>query len=168
LVDQLHPVAEARQITLRGEWEDTLVVEGDAGWLERLLLNLMDNAIKFTHPGGEVVVRVRPDRSTVRLEVSDTGIGMTPDVVARVFERFYRADPARSSTGSGSGLGLTLVAWIVDRHGGSVVVHSEPGRGSTFVVTLPRPMAVSDEPVEHDTEIAGAGAGANGADFSRH
>jgi heavy metal sensor kinase len=136
LVDQLNPVAEARQITLGGEWGEPIFVEGDSGWLERLLLNLIDNAIKFTVEGGQVTVRVRRAGGTARLEVADSGIGMTPDVVAHIFERFYRADPARS-TGSGSGLGLTLVAWIVDRHGGSITVQSEPGRGSTFVVTLP-------------------------------
>jgi heavy metal sensor kinase len=154
LVDQLHPVAEAQQIALRGEWHEPVFVEGDAGWLERMVLNLIDNAIKFTQPGGEVLVRVRPARGTVRLEVSDTGIGMTPEVVARVFERFYRADPARSSTGSGSGLGLTLVAWIVDRHGGSVVVQSEPGHGSTFVVTLPRYMPADQPESTHTSDAA--------------
>jgi heavy metal sensor kinase len=136
LVDQLHPVAEARQITLRGDWEDAVFVDGDAGWIERLLLNLIDNAVKFTPPGGEVHVRVRRVGKTARIEVQDTGIGMSPDVVAHVFERFYRADPARSSTGSGSGLGLTLVAWIVDRHGGRITVESTPGVGSLFIVTL--------------------------------
>ena len=80
---------------------------------------------------------------------------MTPDVVAHVFERFYRADPARSSTGSGSGLGLTLVAWIVDRHGGRITVQSEPGAGSTFIVTLPMRAAPGSEA---RAEAAGSGA----------
>jgi heavy metal sensor kinase len=137
LVDQLHPVAEASDIALRGEWDDAVFVKGDAGWLERLLLNLMDNAVKFTPPGGEVVVRVRREGKTARIEVSDTGIGMTPEEAERIFERFYRADPARSSTVKGSGLGLTLVAWIVDRHDGRIAVTSTPGKGSVFSVTLP-------------------------------
>jgi signal transduction histidine kinase len=70
------------------------------------------------------------------LEVRDTGIGMPPDVLPHVFERFYRADPARSSSAFGVGLGLSLVKWIVDRHHGSVAASSEPGRGSTFTVHL--------------------------------
>jgi signal transduction histidine kinase len=68
--------------------------------------------------------------------VRDTGIGMTPDVVSHVFERFYRADPARSSTASGTGLGLSLVKWIVDRHNATVEVSSQPGRGSVFTVNI--------------------------------
>jgi len=79
------------------------VVEGDAGWLERLLLNLIDNAIKFTSTGGDVLVRIARTDHNGTIEVRDSGIGMTPEVAARVFERFFRADPARSSTGSGSG-----------------------------------------------------------------
>jgi len=151
LVDQLSPVAEARQIALHGDWQDAVFVEGDPGWIERLLLNLMDNAVKFTQPGGDVTVRVRRDGPTARIEVSDTGIGMTPDVMARVFERFYRADPARSSTGSGSGLGLTLVTWIVERHGGRITVQSEPGAGSTFIVTLPA--VTAHEPAGQNAEL---------------
>jgi len=151
LVDQLSSVAEARQIALRGDWQDAVFVEGDPGWIERLLLNLMDNALKFTRPGGEVVVRVRREGSTARIEVRDTGIGMAPDVMAHVFERFYRADPARSSTGSGSGLGLTLVTWIAERHGGRVTVQSEPGTGSTFIVTLPA--VTAHEPAVQSAEL---------------
>ena len=137
LVDQLTPVAEAKGIVLRCERDGAVAVVADAGWLERLLLNLIDNAIKFTEPGGQVCVRVEKRDRRAGLVVRDTGIGMTPEVAAHVFERFFRADPARSSTGSGSGLGLTLVAWIVDRHDGAIALASEPGKGSTFTVTLP-------------------------------
>ena len=96
------------------------------GWLERLLLNLLDNAMKFTPEGGRVVVRVSRDDERARLEVTDSGVGMTPEVTAHVFERFYQADPSRSSASGGAGLGLSLVKWIVDRHHGT----ASPSRAS--------------------------------------
>jgi len=138
IVEQLEPVANARSITLRCETAPAVVAKGDAGWLERLVLNLLDNAMKFTREGGCVVVRVSRHGERASLEVADTGIGMTPEVAAHVFERFYQADPSRSSaSGGGAGLGLSLVKWIVDRHHGTVSVHSTPDQGSTFRVTLP-------------------------------
>jgi len=136
LVDQLEPVAHARSIELRCDPLPAVVALGDAGWLERLLLNLLDNAIKFTPEGGCVVVRVSRDGERARLDVADTGVGMTPEVAAHVFERFYQADPSRSGNG-GAGLGLSLVKWIVDRHHGSITINSQPEHGSTFSVTLP-------------------------------
>jgi heavy metal sensor kinase len=137
LVDQLEPVAHARAIDLRCEPLPSVAATGDAGWLERLLLNLLDNAMKFTPEGGRVVVRVSRAGDRARLEVVDTGIGMTPAVAAHVFERFYQADPSRSSASGGAGLGLSLVKWIVDRHHGTITVTSQPDQGSTFTVTLP-------------------------------
>jgi heavy metal sensor kinase len=137
LVDQLEPVAGARSVQLQCESTPSVVARGDAGWLERLLINLLDNAIKFTHEGGCVVVRVSRDGQHARLDVIDTGIGMTPDVSAQVFERFYQADPSRSSPAGGAGLGLSLVQWIVDRHQGKITVESVLGHGSTFSVKLP-------------------------------
>ena len=137
IVEQLEPVANARAITLRCEAQPTVVANGDAGWLERLVLNLLDNAMKFTHEGGCVVVRVSRNGNRALLEVTDSGIGMTREVAAHVFERFYQADPSRSSASGGAGLGLSLVKWIVDRHHGAVSVTSTPDKGSTFLVTLP-------------------------------
>ena len=137
LVEQLEPVAQARGIALRCERSGAVLVKGDRDWLQRLLLNLLDNAIKFTNEGGHVVLRVSRDADIVRIDVADTGIGMSPDVTSRVFERFYRADPARSSTTEGAGLGLSLVQWIVERHRGNIAVTSRTGAGSTFTVTLP-------------------------------
>jgi heavy metal sensor kinase len=137
LVEQLEPVAQARAIELSCETASPAVALGDAGWLERLLINLLDNAMKFTPEGGRVVVRVSRDRDRARLDVSDTGIGMAPDVAGHVFERFYQADDSRSSPPGGAGLGLSLVKWIVDRHRGSISVTSQPDHGSTFSVRLP-------------------------------
>jgi heavy metal sensor kinase len=136
VVEQLEAVAHAQGLALRAELLARPDVEGDAAWLERLTLNLLDNAFKFTPPGGEVTVRVLETERHARLEVSDTGIGMTREVLPHVFERFYRGDPARSSSGPGVGLGLSLVKWIVDQHHGSIGLTSEPGRGSTFTIDL--------------------------------
>jgi heavy metal sensor kinase len=136
VVDQLDPVAQARGLTLTAEIAATPTVLGDPSWLERLLLNLLDNAFKFTPSGGLVHVRVDEEGDEACLEVRDTGIGMTPDVVPHVFERFYRGDPARSTGGFGVGVGLSLVKWIVDRHSGRVTAAGAPGAGAVFTVRL--------------------------------
>jgi signal transduction histidine kinase len=114
-----------------------VVVQGDAGWLERLVLNLVDNAIKFTPEEGRVVIRVGRDGANARIDVEDTGLGLSPEDARRVFERFFRADASRSSSTEGAGLGLSLVQWIAEQHDGGVSVRSRPGAGSTFTVTLP-------------------------------
>jgi heavy metal sensor kinase len=136
LVDQLDLVAQAKAITLQCEADHAVVVKGDARWLERLLLNLVDNALKFTPAGGRVEIRVARDAGAARIEVRDTGAGMPPEVLPHIFERFFRADPARPSA-EGVGLGLSLAKWIVDRHNGRIDVSSKAGRGSTFTVRLP-------------------------------
>jgi heavy metal sensor kinase len=151
LVDQLEPVATARAIQLQCDSVPSVVARGDAGWLERLLINLLDNAIKFTPGGGRVMVHVSRDSDYAQLDVVDTGIGMTPDVSAQVFERFYQADPSRSSSAGGAGLGLSLVKWIVDRHHGHITVDSRPHQGSTFTVKLPMMRNVWESPTEGQT-----------------
>jgi len=136
IVDQLEPVAQAQGLTLSGEYDASPAIEGDPEWVERLLLNLLDNAFKFTPRGGEVHVRLTESEDHAQLEVRDTGIGMPFDVLPHVFERFYRADPARATSGFGVGLGLSLVKWIVDRHGGTVAAAGAPGDGSCFTVEI--------------------------------
>jgi signal transduction histidine kinase len=136
VVEQIEPVAQAQGLTLTTEIASPATVEGDGEWLQRLLLNLLDNAFKFTPRGGHVVVRLSDADGLARLEVRDTGVGMPPDVLRHIFERFYRADPARPSSASGVGLGLSLVKWIATQHHGTVAVTSEPGRGATFSLDL--------------------------------
>jgi heavy metal sensor kinase len=136
LVEQLELVAQANGLELRCEAAEGVAVSGDGEWLERLLLNLLDNAFKFTPRGGRVLVRVSGAGGRATLEVSDTGIGLPPDVLPHVFERFYRADPARSSSARGVGLGLSLVKWIADRHEGTVEAASGPAQGSVFRLHL--------------------------------
>jgi heavy metal sensor kinase len=137
VVDQLETVAEARQVILSCSSSGPVWVTGDAGWLERLMLVLLDNAIKFTPPGGRVTVHLAHDPGNATLTVRDTGIGIAPDALPHVFERFYRADLARSRETEGAGLGLALAKWIVDRHGGTIDAISRPGEGATFTVQLP-------------------------------
>lgn len=136
LVDQMEPLAEARAIVLRVGRLEPAIVQGDPGWLERLLLNLLDNAIKYTEAGW-VEVRLRRSDGEAILEVEDTGVGLSAEDARHVFDKFFRADPARSQPNAGAGLGLALVRWIAEQHRGTVAVSSRPGRGSTFTVTLP-------------------------------
>lgn len=137
VTEHLEPVAQSRDLQLRFEAREPVSVAGDGGWLERLLLNLLDNAMKFTPKGGSVSLSISREGDRAGIEVRDTGIGMPADVVPHIFERFYRADTARSSAREGAGLGLSLVRWIVDRHQGRIQVASHPGKGSTFTIWLP-------------------------------
>jgi len=110
---------------------------GDAVRLKQVILNLGDNAVKYTETGGHVSVRLRATDQDAILEVSDTGIGIAPEHLGRLFDRLYRA-PGPHAGVTGSGLGLAIVKRIVEAHGGTVHVDSSPGRGSTFAVRLPR------------------------------
>jgi heavy metal sensor kinase len=137
VTEQLEAVAQAKNLNIQCVVAGPVTVTGDAGWLERLLLNLLDNAMKYTPSGGNVRVHVLREGDRARVDVSDTGIGIPAVAVPHIFERFYRADPARSSMGQGAGLGLSLVKWIVDRHHGQIEVRTAPGSGSTFTTRLP-------------------------------
>lgn len=112
----------------------------DGGRIREMLLNMVTNAIKYTPPGGTVALSLEEDAEAVTISVRDTGIGIAPGDLPHIFERFWRADPARSRTGEhpGVGLGLAITKWIVEAHGGSISVQSRPGRGSIFTVRLPR------------------------------
>lgn len=149
VVDTLEPVAQAKDISLTCECTEDVEITGDHGWMERLLLNLVDNAIKFTKPGGAITVFVTRAGSTATLAVQDSGIGIAADALPHVFDRFYRADASRSSATDGAGLGLSLVKWIADRHGATIDVASRPGNGSTFTLKLPIDMAHSG--LRHET-----------------
>jgi two-component system OmpR family sensor kinase len=124
--------------------EDQAVVLGDADRLRQLLLNLVDNALKYTPAGGRVTLSLHNEGQWVRIEVGDTGVGvpaaaLAPGTSGRplIFERFYRADPARSRAKAGSGLGLSIAWWIAQAHGGRIEVESTVGKGTTFSVWLP-------------------------------
>jgi two-component system phosphate regulon sensor histidine kinase PhoR len=107
--------------------------------VEQILQNLLDNAVKYTDAGGRIAVHVQAEGERLRVRVSDSGIGIPQRDLARIFERFYRVDAARSRALGGTGLGLSIVKHLVQRMGGEISVSSEPGRGSTFSFSLPRP-----------------------------
>jgi two-component system, OmpR family, phosphate regulon sensor histidine kinase PhoR len=132
-------LAAAKQITLTTELPPAACqVVADQEGLRTLLSNLVDNALKYTPAGGSVVLRADADQQTVTLEIQDTGIGIAASEHVRIFERFYRVDRARSRDLGGTGLGLSIVKHLAQAFGGSVTVESQPGRGSTFRVQLPR------------------------------
>jgi len=114
----------------------------DRGRIREMLLNMVTNAIKYTPQGGRIALSLEEDDEAVTLSVRDTGIGIAAGDLPYIFERFWRADPARSRTGErpGVGLGLAITKWIAEAHGGSITVQSRPGRGSIFTVRLPKAM----------------------------
>jgi heavy metal sensor kinase len=135
--DQMGLLAEDKDIDLKcsatmGAW-----VEGDRARVKQVVVNLLDNAIKYSPKGGAVALKVEAQDGNAVLEVADNGIGIPPEALPRVFERFYRVDQARSREGGGAGLGLSIVKSICAAHQGRVVVTSAPGQGSTFRVELP-------------------------------
>jgi heavy metal sensor kinase len=146
VAEQIEPVAAEQGITLSCDVADGVVVRGDAGWLERLLLILLDNAIKFTPEGGRISIAFSCAKGLAHVAVTDTGMGISPDALPHLFERFYRVDPARSHQTQGAGLGLALAKWIAERHSGTIDVKSRTGEGSTFTVSLPASSRRGDEP----------------------
>jgi len=112
-------------------------VIGDADRLKQLLLILLDNALKYTPSGGHVTIGLRQCVGGSEITVQDTGVGIAAEDLPRVFERFYRADPARSRDAGGTGLGLPIARWIVEQHRGSIHIASVPGKGTTVTVSLP-------------------------------
>ncbi|HEY4219443.1 MAG TPA: ATP-binding protein [Gemmatimonadaceae bacterium] len=133
-------IADRKSVRLNVEsFEETPIV-GDADLLRQLVMILLDNAIKYTNRGGVVRVDVRATSAQATLTVTDTGVGITPEHLPHVFERFYRGDPSRtrnareSGASEGAGLGLSIAQWIADEHGASIRVQSEDGRGTTVVV----------------------------------
>ncbi len=136
VVSVYEDVAEDKQIDLRTALDEAVSVTGDRDRLRQVLANLVDNAIKYTPPGGRVTVSAAADEDSIRIEVADTGIGIAAHDLPRIWERLYRGDHSRAERGLG--LGLSLVRAIVRAHGGTVDVQTELGRGSTFTIRLPK------------------------------
>ena len=143
-VDLYREVAESKGVLLLVESAPGVVVNGDRVRLEQATANLLDNAVKYTPSGGRVVVRVGLQGGRGTLSISDTGMGIPPDELPQIWERLFRGDTSR--TERGLGLGLSLVKAIVEAHGGTVGVISEPGQGSTFDVALPLASNVPSKP----------------------
>jgi heavy metal sensor kinase len=122
-------------------------LRGDEGLVRRMILNLLDNAIKYTPTGGEVRVELARDGSVYTIRITDTGAGVPEEARAHIFERFYRADKARSrngGAGGGAGLGLSIASWIAEAHGGRVALERTDERGSAFLITLPTSDVATD------------------------
>lgn len=141
VVQRLQPQAQEAQVALTAHGATTLTVYGDGDRLAQVVTNLLDNALKHTPAGGQVTVRVWEEGPWALVAVQDTGEGIPPEALPRIFERFYQLDQARRG---GAGLGLSIAYEIVRAHGGTITVQSEPGKGSVFVVKLPR--ASSEDP----------------------
>jgi heavy metal sensor kinase len=137
LIDELRVLAEDRQLSLSLQTEPTPLVLGDAQWLKQAVINLLDNAIRYTPPGGQVTVRLRETDEGVAISVEDTGPGIESQHLPHLFERFYRADFARARDCGGTGLGLPIVKGIADAHGGTITLETEVGKGSVFTLILP-------------------------------
>jgi signal transduction histidine kinase len=135
--EEMRLLAEEKSIRLRSNVEGAVYVEGDRTRLQQVIVNLIDNAIKYTPHGGEIEIGVRRDVNAAVLEVSDTGAGVPEHALPHVFERFYRADKARSRASGGAGLGLSIVKAICAAHGAEIRIWSREGQGSRFAVELP-------------------------------
>lgn len=136
-IDGNEVVARARDIELVRAKKSKLRVMGDPGLLQVAVSNLIANAVKYSPDHTRVGVGVRSSKGFVEIAVTDQGVGIPENDLDRVFERFYRVDPARSRATGGTGLGLAIVKHIVGNHGGDVRVWSQPGKGSTFTIRLP-------------------------------
>jgi two-component system, OmpR family, sensor kinase len=136
VITLLRPLAEKRKVGLTVSG-DGAQVAGDPDLLREVLINLVSNAIHYNRDDGCVEVAVYEEETSACLQVADTGIGISPEDLPRVFERFYRADKARARDAGGAGLGLAVTRWIVEHHGGQIACTSEVGRGTRFLVRLP-------------------------------
>jgi two-component system OmpR family sensor kinase len=137
VLDQMEPLATNKGVQLSLEPGPRAVLKADEDLLLQLMLNLLDNAIKYTPQGGRVVTGWGVRDDLVEVWVQDTGIGISPEHLPYLFDRFYRVDKARAPSEGGSGLGLAISNWIAKAHGGSISVESIPGQGSRFTVLLP-------------------------------
>jgi two-component system, OmpR family, heavy metal sensor histidine kinase CusS len=137
-VEQVIILAEPKGIKVNSRIpEGATFVEGDEAALSRLWLILLDNSVKYGNPGGEINFEVAIENADVVVRVTDTGVGIAPEELPHIFDRFWRADKVRSRSMGGAGLGLSIAQWIVEQHRGTITVVSEVGKGSQFTVRLP-------------------------------
>ena len=134
-VQEARHLAQGRKIEI--EKLDPVKLSGDRDRLKELLLILLDNAVKYTPAKGVISLRLQKNGTDAEIGVSDNGVGILPQDLPHVFERFYRSDPARSTDPGGSGLGLPIARWIAERHGGTIAIQSEPGKGTRATITFP-------------------------------
>lgn len=157
-IDRVSIEAESRTIEIKRGAPSGLKVAGNQNLLTTAVRNILENAIHYSPDHSRVSIGVRASDGYVRIAVVDQGIGISPDAQARVFERFYRVDAARSRSTGGTGLGLSIVKHIAADHGGEVTLWSKPGRGSTFTLAIPQ----YTEPTEADAAAPAGSAAAEG------
>ncbi len=137
LIEEMQPLVEDRNLRIECRSLPNLRVQADELWIRRALLNLIDNSIKYSRPGGIIELWLKQVDSMVQIGIRDHGIGIDPSDLPRIFDRLYRADPARTRTIGGSGLGLSIVKWIIEAHHGQISVNSQPELGTTIEILLP-------------------------------
>ncbi|HEU5115816.1 MAG TPA: ATP-binding protein, partial [Isosphaeraceae bacterium] len=135
--ERIRGPAERLGLSVEVENQPPLILDGDADRLREVLDNLLENAQKYNRPPGFIRVRLRSESGRAVVEVIDSGVGISPEAIPRIFDRFYRVESSRSRRTGGVGLGLSIVKAIVEAHGGRIEVESQPGQGSTFRVILP-------------------------------
>lgn len=139
VIDTMHPLAKGKDITLRDELPlDLPAAVGDRAQVRRIFVNLISNALKFTERGGQVTISARTEPHRIAVSVTDTGVGIPPEDVARLFDKYEQARSRATSDEKGTGLGLYITKQLVELHGGEIHAQSEPGAGSTFIFTLKR------------------------------
>jgi heavy metal sensor kinase len=153
-VEMYRPLADEKRVALVWNGSRPVWCRGDRMRLSQLVMNLLDNALKYTEPDGTIGLALSPDGSEARLTVEDTGIGIAAERLPYIFDRFYQIDQSRSD--GGVGLGLSICRWVAVAHQGSIDVASQPGRGSAFRVTLPAEASVPND--EAETASVGARA----------
>jgi signal transduction histidine kinase len=153
VIEDIRPLADRKEQTLVLDLDEPMpCLTADPDRIEQVLKHLLDNAVKFTPNGGQVGLRARhlPDREAVAIDVWDTGIGIPPEAMHKLFTRFYQVDSSNTRLYGGTGIGLSLVKELVYRHGGEVTVDSKVGKGSTFHVLLP----IAGPPPGYEVESA--------------
>jgi signal transduction histidine kinase len=137
LYDKMHPAFQAKKMSLVYQCEKNITVHIDQKRFEQVMMNLLDNALKYSDQGSTVSIDVRTEKNNIVMIVSDEGRGIPEEDLPHIFERFYRVDKSRSRTSGGTGLGLAIVKEIVEAHGGSIYAASEYGKGTNMIITLP-------------------------------
>jgi heavy metal sensor kinase len=144
VAEMYDPLADERGIQLTIDSSQPVTIAGDPSRLRQLVTNLLDNAIRFTNPGGSVTIHVESIDGRAILRIKDTGIGIPAEHLPHIFERFYQADAARAS--GGGGLGMSICSWIVKAHGGTIEADSEEASGTEFTVSLPLAPSIASDP----------------------
>lgn len=135
---KMYPAFQAKNMSLVYRCDEDITVHIDRQRFEQVMMNLLDNALKYSHQGSTVSIDVRMEKKNVMIMISDEGIGIPEADLPHIFERFYRVDKSRSRTGGGTGLGLAIVKEIVEAHGGSIYATSQCRKGTTMIITLPK------------------------------